>query len=296
MLQSSKLIPASFIGGHWIHKDLPFPLSPTSKTLSYRPQPRGSPHRRPPVISLAISSQRTGELTNFNTLREEDPEEYEFAYFKVHFCVFARCTKRLLEWEELCTHVGRFAQTNAGKRACRKLKLASSCTEALHLQNETKAVEVLEAKLKVEFKFGNTSTELMEGALRRCRKGGLLTAEQLMSISALLSTTRVTSSYFQPLNPFLQDLKKVILAPFRKTGLYKDLREAANVVYSPWKRVEIPLELKTLIDFAIDSEGNLKDNATPVLSNARTKYRSIRNRVETLMKSFKGKVVQRSGR
>lgn len=88
----------------------------------------------------------------------------------------------------------------------------------------------------------------------------------------------------------------MILAPFRKAGLYKDLKEAANVVYSPWKRVEIPLELKTLIDFAIDSEGNLKDNATPVLSKARTKHRSIRNRLETLMKSLKGKVVQRSGR
>lgn len=88
MLQSSKLLSPSFIGGHWIHKDLPSPLSPTTKTLSYKPPPRGGPPRRPPVISLAISSQRTGELANFNTLREEDPEEYKSEYINLYFVCF----------------------------------------------------------------------------------------------------------------------------------------------------------------------------------------------------------------
>eukprot|EP00210_Caulerpa_lentillifera_P007078 g6771.t1 len=267
MLYSSKLLPKRvFVTGRRNHKDLPI-FSPNTRNLSYKLQSRGTPLRRVNLISLAISNQKTGELSRFHTVREEDSEE---------------CTKRLLEWDELCVHVGRFAQTNTGKLTCRKLTIANSYTEAIYLQNETKAVEVLEAKLKVEFKFGNVSTELMISALERCSKGGILTAEQLMSISGLISST--------------QDLKKVILAPFRKSGLYKDLREAAGVVYSPWKRVEIPLELKSLIDFAIDSEGNIKDNASSNLSSARKSYRTIKKRLESLMRTFKGKVVERSGR
>ena len=99
-----------------------------------------------------------------------------------------------MEWDELCTHVSRFAATTAGKKDCRRLKKGRSCEEALILQAETSAVGVLIAQLKVELDFGSLSTEAVMRALNRCSRGGMLAGLQLKALATLLSVAQVVDS------------------------------------------------------------------------------------------------------
>ena len=96
-----------------------------------------------------------------------------------------------MEWDELCCYVSRFASTAAGKKACRELRRGRDVEEALMLQAETRAVDVLASQLKVEFSFGMLSTDLVSGALKRCARGGMLSAAQVGSIAALISAGQV---------------------------------------------------------------------------------------------------------
>lgn len=69
-----------------------------------------------------------------------------------------------------------------------------------------------------------------------------------------------------------------------------------EMVFRPWSELEIDVELMDLITFAIDEEGILKDSASQDLSRARSEYRRIRKRLEETFRSFKGEMVERSGR
>jgi hypothetical protein len=54
------------------------------------------------------------------------------------------------------------------------------------LQNKTKAVSVLEVEVGVVLDFGGISSEHSSAALRRARKGALLTGVQAMGVAGLI--------------------------------------------------------------------------------------------------------------
>jgi dsDNA-specific endonuclease/ATPase MutS2 len=53
------------------------------------------------------------------------------------------------------------------------------------LQQETRAVSLLELELNTQLEFGGIQTEAAETAIRRAKKGGLLTGEHALGIASL---------------------------------------------------------------------------------------------------------------
>lgn len=158
-------------------------------------------------------------------------------------------------------------------------------------------MDVLAAQLKVEFDFGALSTGLVSDALDRCSRGGMLTGQQLRGMAMLISVAQVKfTGPYRDSCTFVQGLRNAILSPFRKERVFRDVREMAEVVCRPWSCVETDLDLLKLITFAVDEEGSLVDSASPDLSKTRQEFRRIRKKLECMIRSFKGEMVERSGR
>jgi len=63
----------------------------------------------------------------------------------------------------------------------------------MELQKKTRAIEILIDQMRVDFDFGPLSTDLVDAAIDRCSKGGMLSGQFLSSVAHLLSAAQVTS-------------------------------------------------------------------------------------------------------
>lgn len=135
-------------------------------------------------------------------------------------------TQQALQWDAVCKHISAFASTSVGKKRCLDIEIARTRERAtvrlpsrIHtnwhlrpfqpqragptavvgsvlimdlykvmqiLQEETKAVSVLEVYLATSLDFGGISTDAAETALRRANKGGMLTGDLLLGVASLI--------------------------------------------------------------------------------------------------------------
>ena len=86
------------------------------------------------------------------------------------------------------------------------------------------------------------------------------------------------------------------MRPFRKRDLYRELRQMADIIVCPWSETEIDMTFVDLIASAIEEDGSLTDSASQDLMRARGQYKQIWKRLEQMLQSFPGEIVERSGR
>lgn len=115
----------------------------------------------------------------------------------LHCCNFSlfRITQRLLGWEEICAHVSQFACTSLGKERLKHIDIPSTYDETHLLQSETKAAFSFLFVCFANINLGRVASDLVQTALFRANKGGLVDSTGLYSILRMLIVAQVQCSH-----------------------------------------------------------------------------------------------------
>ncbi|BFU93141.1 MAG: Endonuclease MutS2 [Nitrospira sp.] len=170
-----------------------------------------------------------------------------------------------LEWPRLLELLAQHAQSTTGIARCRSLSLSSDLAEArLRQQETTEMVSLLEEKDPMP---ALTFPDIRE-QLTRSRKGGTLEAGELRDCATVLALMAEVERYAQVHEAETQALARV-LAPLHNT---KSLRG-----------------ILTTIEAAIQSDGSMKDTASPELRHlthqAQGLKQEMRQRLEQILHS-----------
>ncbi|GMH32402.1 hypothetical protein BSKO_00236 [Bryopsis sp. KO-2023] len=191
-------------------------------------------------------------------------------------------TMDMLGWDELCTHVAGFASTSLGKERVKKLEVPSTEAESIRLQKETQAAYSLMYEAGLSMDLGGISSEPVVQGLSRANKGGLVGPDHLLAISRMLSIADA--------------VKRLIVQSDRKDMWGSKFPERVKPLLSVWRSLKVNRDLKRMIEDAVDEQGALKDNASSDLRDFRTRYRTVKNRLEQVLRGYGGEVTERGGR
>ena len=189
-------------------------------------------------------------------------------------------TLEVLEWRRLCSFVAGFAQTSLGRRACAALVPPVEAAASEALLEETRAVNALQADYATELEFGGIETALADEALRRARRGGMLSGAALLAVSSLMRGTA--------------KLKKNIQIACREAESFGDegLRLVADVVACVPENSDLASE----IAFSIQEDGSVRESASEDVRKAASRLRTIEGRIMNMLKGGVGEVSEYGGR
>jgi DNA mismatch repair protein MutS2 len=202
----------------------------------------------------------------------------------------AEATLEVLEWKGLCHQVAAFASTSLGKRSLSQLVPASTEVEVRAEIASTRAVDALESEYAVELEFGGVRTMDAEGALRRAARGGLLTADALLSISSLLLGA----------NKLQNAIGSVVAAA---SGSYSPTVQKVLPAWQAMEGLNFFPDIVRDIGFNIAPEGEfwsplapcVKESASDQVKRAAQKLRTVDSRLRNALKSSIGKQFVGSG-
>jgi len=174
------------------------------------------------------------------------------------FHVSARTLERL-DWPQLCARLADHARTPGGRARCApgaegspaaagEAPFAGNADEARQRLAETAEAH---AVLRASGPAPLAGLEPMEGLLHRLGRGGILGARELGQLASALGTLHAVRHYL---------LQRAEAAP-RLAGLAADIVEHRD--------------LETEIAFSFDAEGEIRDEASPVLAEARAAVRQL---------------------
>eukprot|EP00803_Ostreobium_quekettii_P011689 evm.model.scf_982EXC.4 EVM.evm.TU.scf_982EXC.4 scf_982EXC:18146-21235(+) len=186
----------------------------------------------------------------------------------------------LLDWSEICKHVAQFTCTEQGKHLALDLTVPTSAHESIMLKDETLAAATLEYELRIQLDFGGISTDLVQEGLSRAKRGGLMSAEQLLAVMTLLRG--------------VQGLRQNILGPTQRS-IAPDVLRRLQPILAMWRGYSVPPGLVEAIDSTLDEEHQIRDSASVELQKARLRVERLRSQLKKLLTNVKGEITERSG-
>ncbi len=165
-------------------------------------------------------------------------------------------TLQLLEWDKLCEQLSSFASTSQGRRKCLTCDIPNELTISRRYLDETLEIGAIDSEEEGGISFAGVHD--IEQILRRCSKGGVLSAFELLEIVATLRSAR--------------RLRRQIEDPVKRPIISKLF---ANVSTLP--------ELQKLIQFGVEEGGRIADRASEKLDSLRRQVQALRvKRKDTL--------------
>ncbi|KAK9866014.1 hypothetical protein WJX84_002049 [Apatococcus fuscideae] len=193
----------------------------------------------------------------------------------------ALATQGLLEWPLLCEHVARFASTTLGRQATLRLEVPVQEAASQKLLRETAAMDVLESQYAASLDFGGMSTDEAETALRRVRKGGMLTGRMLNGVaSVLIGAASLRASITSAARSATDSGETSILRPLS----------------GPVREVETHPEVIAAIRRAISEEGIVQPTASEKVRQTRQRVSAVEGRLRNILNGHPGEATEHGGR
>lgn len=162
-----------------------------------------------------------------------------------------------LEFNEVLGNLSAYAKTNYARECILKLEPSNDYAVVLRRNKETK--EAYNAIIKLsDIPLGGLYE--IKGSIKRAEVGGILEPFELLNIVGLLDCSINVSKYFKSLESMKLDISS--------------LKEYSD-------RLIFNQTIKSSITLAIDSDGNVVDNASRELFTLRRSITSLQNRLRT---------------
>lgn len=159
-------------------------------------------------------------------------------------------TLAILEWNRVVERLARFAETEMGRLACLGL---SPRPERGWLEDEQAAVREFLVWAEVGLPGASGASPLDE-LVERVEKGGVLSTQEFVQVRRTLEVYRVLGDVSDP--------------------------ERFPLVTGRMRGQILPLSLMQAIDQAIDADGQVRDSASPVLSDIRRRMKQLAREID----------------
>ncbi len=158
-------------------------------------------------------------------------------------------TLELLEWSTVCSHLSTFAETEQGRRRCKKFDLPSN----KHLSQDQlcQTLEIGSLDVSIDSGISFKGVHDLQNILFVCSRGGVSSGEDLLKVAETLRAAR--------------KLRKLIFDQDTRPKLSFLLEGLATLP-----------DLQKLLEYGLDEGGRIADRASTQLSDLRRHWHALR--------------------